>query len=340
MRYNPTERIGVNAVERIVLEDLKWIFREQPIVDVGIDALIEIVDEGNPTGQFIAAQIKSGKGNFHQTENSFTYYTSDIHYNYWTKSNLPIILVAYIPDDSSAYWVPILLEKFRRNKRQWRIDIPMKQKLNAHSENRLRSLLDHSNVIITNEIWTNEKTEELTVKAENISKSADLITEITNYLSSLRLSFETANVALNELITQGENIKSYQTEKVLNTISASIRTLTPEMEETIQEFSEVFAEGFEAFKELVNGCIEFNLNDVLQEILTQIIQYPETAEIAINQIKKLKETTDNFSKDNKKLKASTIILAEVLGLIGREIKVAKELTEKIIEAIQSGKLHT
>lgn len=45
-RYSATERIGVNAVERIVVSELGWIFREQPIMDMGIDAQIELVENG------------------------------------------------------------------------------------------------------------------------------------------------------------------------------------------------------------------------------------------------------------------------------------------------------
>jgi len=52
-RFTKTERIGVNAVERIVLDDLGWIFREQLIVDLGIDAHIELV-EHEPTGKLVA----------------------------------------------------------------------------------------------------------------------------------------------------------------------------------------------------------------------------------------------------------------------------------------------
>tara|TARA_R110002049_G_scaffold175107_1_gene342405 strand:- start:911 stop:1132 length:222 start_codon:yes stop_codon:yes gene_type:complete len=73
MRYNSTERIGVNATESIFIREFDWIFREQPIVDVGIDALIEQSENGNPTGKFIALQIKSGKGNFSVSNEKLTY---------------------------------------------------------------------------------------------------------------------------------------------------------------------------------------------------------------------------------------------------------------------------
>ena len=58
-RYNTTERLGINAVEQIILKELKWIFREQLIADMGIDAQIEVVCNGVPTGQLLALQIKN-----------------------------------------------------------------------------------------------------------------------------------------------------------------------------------------------------------------------------------------------------------------------------------------
>ena len=60
-RYTPTERIGINEVEKVIIKNIGWIFREQPIADVGIDAIIEQVENGEPTGKFIALQIKTGK---------------------------------------------------------------------------------------------------------------------------------------------------------------------------------------------------------------------------------------------------------------------------------------
>jgi hypothetical protein len=62
-RYTPTERMGINAVEAIVLR-LGWIFREQARPDFGIDALVEICEHGKPSGRLIALQIKSGESFF------------------------------------------------------------------------------------------------------------------------------------------------------------------------------------------------------------------------------------------------------------------------------------
>jgi hypothetical protein len=45
-----TERLGVNAVERIFMKELGWIFREQTVADWGIDAQVEVANESRPTG--------------------------------------------------------------------------------------------------------------------------------------------------------------------------------------------------------------------------------------------------------------------------------------------------
>lgn len=46
-RYSSTERTGVNKVESVFINKFKWIFREQPIVDLGIDAQVENHVTGN-----------------------------------------------------------------------------------------------------------------------------------------------------------------------------------------------------------------------------------------------------------------------------------------------------
>jgi hypothetical protein len=58
MSYDSIARIGVHGVGLIVQRELKWSFKEQPVDDWGIDALLEIV-EGTPTGQLLALQIEA-----------------------------------------------------------------------------------------------------------------------------------------------------------------------------------------------------------------------------------------------------------------------------------------
>ncbi len=138
-RYSATEQIGVHAVGSAVVDDLGWIFREQPIADMGIDAHIELV-EGEPTGKLIGVQIKTGRGNFKETKDAYTYYGSDVHLDYWSNHSLPVILVAHIPETKETLWVLVNQHTVTKTKKGWKIDIPKTTTFGAHS----RSDLEHA----------------------------------------------------------------------------------------------------------------------------------------------------------------------------------------------------
>ena len=124
-RYSPTERLGVNATENIFIKDFEWIFREQSIVDVGIDALIEESIKGNPTGKFIALQIKSGKGNFSISSEKLTYYISNIHFNYWLNFDIPVLLIAHLPESNKTFWIEISKSNIKKTKKRWKFHSEM-----------------------------------------------------------------------------------------------------------------------------------------------------------------------------------------------------------------------
>src|SRR6266851_225285 len=128
-RYNAIERTGINAVESVVVKDLKWIFREQPIADMGIDAHVELVQDGNPSGKLIGLQIKTGKGNFHETKDAYVYYGDDVHLDYWTNHSLPVILVGHIPETKETLWVQVNEGTVERTKKGWKVSLPKTAKL-------------------------------------------------------------------------------------------------------------------------------------------------------------------------------------------------------------------
>ncbi|GAO43730.1 DUF4365 domain-containing protein [Flavihumibacter petaseus] len=129
--FNPTERIGVNAVEAIFLKDFKWIFREQPISDMGIDAHVEIANEGIPTGQLISLQIKTGESHFQSNEDHLIYYGSSRHLEYWVNHSLPVILIAHLPNTNETFWELVTLKNVNFTKKAWKINIPRKQVLSS-----------------------------------------------------------------------------------------------------------------------------------------------------------------------------------------------------------------
>lgn len=141
-RYSPTERIGINAVECVVVRDLEWIFRDQPICDQGIDAHIEIVDSGKPTGKLIGVQVKSGNSHFRETESGYVYYGTLIHLEYWLSYSLPVILVGYLPEQDKVIWISITKDNVEYTPKKWKVTIPKENTLTKLSEKYLQQLVN------------------------------------------------------------------------------------------------------------------------------------------------------------------------------------------------------
>jgi hypothetical protein len=145
-RFSPTEQIGVTAVAHIVFKELKWIFREQPICDMGIDAQIELVVDEKPTGKLIGVQIKAGPSHFEETDDAYVFRGKLIHLDYWTNHSLPVILVAHFPKADETFWVHVDANKVRQAGKSWTIEIPKGNKLGAGSREVLTPMFDGSPV--------------------------------------------------------------------------------------------------------------------------------------------------------------------------------------------------
>jgi hypothetical protein len=145
-KFDPTERIGVNAVERIVTKEFKWIWRGQDVADFGIDGQIEVVDgNGHPTGQLLAVQVKSGPSYFKRGQEAVAFYVDDGHLKYWDQHTLPVILVLHNPEDEQTIWQWASLRAARSSGEGWRIDVPRIKVLNAASKAELQ-----------NEVWADD----------------------------------------------------------------------------------------------------------------------------------------------------------------------------------------
>jgi len=143
-RYSPTERTGINAIEQIILQEFNWIFREQPIADVGIDAHIERVDDGNPTGKLIALQIKTGSSHFTEKEEALVFYGKRTHLDYWIGHSLPVLLIAYLPESKEAFWALVNQETVALTGSAWKIEIPKKNTFDKGSLDKLWSVFEGS----------------------------------------------------------------------------------------------------------------------------------------------------------------------------------------------------
>ncbi|MBU8857767.1 MULTISPECIES: DUF4365 domain-containing protein [unclassified Micromonospora] len=127
-----TARLGVALVDQFVHEHLQWIFREQPVSDVGIDAIIEQRTAGRATGRLIGAQIKSGSSWFRErTPDGWVYRGIPEHLDYWLGYELPVLLVLVDVDNKVAYWGHIEAGQVDLTSNGWKIVIPDRQRLDA-----------------------------------------------------------------------------------------------------------------------------------------------------------------------------------------------------------------
>lgn len=143
-RFDPTEQIGVNEVQRICLNELGWIFREQPVIDMGIDAQIELVQEGNPTGKLVAVQIKTGPSHVRETDSAYVFRGRLTHLEYWTNHSLPVLLVLHLPETGATFWVDVHAERITRTGKSWTIEIPKANRFEAASMSTLSAVFDGS----------------------------------------------------------------------------------------------------------------------------------------------------------------------------------------------------
>jgi tetratricopeptide (TPR) repeat protein len=133
-----TEREGVNDVERIVLRELKWLFRDQPVLDYGIDAHVELVGtDDRVSGRLIGLQIKAGTSKFaSRNQTGWVFRDSSKHLSYWLGHTLPVVVVIVDPE-GNAYWEAVTTETVHETREGFRIQIRSDRPLNASAADRL-----------------------------------------------------------------------------------------------------------------------------------------------------------------------------------------------------------
>ena len=144
-RYTPTNDIGVALLKLCTTNELGWICREVAQPDVGIDATIEQVINGNPTDRYISVQLKTGEGNIYiDRDGNFIYYIDKTHYDYWLSSSIPVILAYCDPTKKVIYWELLKRRNIRRSRGEenYKIKILNTHTLNATSLEELNSIID------------------------------------------------------------------------------------------------------------------------------------------------------------------------------------------------------
>lgn len=114
---NSIERQGIGHCLKVAAKN-EWMFREQPVDDIGIDAHMEIVEGSGKPKQLLALQIKSGTSWFSEQKDNHVIFRdiNERQFNYWTTNSLPCIIVLFNPDNEVCIWQKLTKETIERTK--------------------------------------------------------------------------------------------------------------------------------------------------------------------------------------------------------------------------------
>ncbi|GGB77823.1 DUF4365 domain-containing protein [Henriciella pelagia] len=125
--------IGV-ALARFKTGKIGLIFREKPTQDHGIDAEIEIVKDGRPTGRLISVQIKCGDSYFREREEAhFIFRFSAQHHRYWSEHSLPVIGIIVDPWEEQCFWTLLTGNNAIAAGESFKVRVPFSQRIDASS---------------------------------------------------------------------------------------------------------------------------------------------------------------------------------------------------------------
>lgn len=340
MRDTNTERIGVYAIALLFTKELDWIFREQPIVDVGIDALIEQKVNDEPTGKFISAQIKTGKGNFHDSKNSLTLYVTKIHYNYWLNSNLPVIIIAHLPEIEKTTWEIANEETFQKTQTQWKIQIPKSKNLNKKSVEELNKIIsgnkqtDFEKQVLDGELQKNE--------IDQIKKDAGLfvncvksLNAISNLITKLGNETSEQRIKIDKFARQGLDEFDKRVKRTVKVYSMSMNSITYKLNSEIEDFAFYFAKSFSAKEKL--SILVYHIEQdyiTLQKLLDSLNQLKPNMEGSIESMKFLRNSVSGLPTKYAHLKKARLNFLEVSNQIINEFKLADKMNDTFIGTLK------
>lgn len=193
MDYSIIERKAVNRVEEMFL-NFKWYFREQPLLDYGVDAIVETSLNNRPSGKFIAVQIKGGSSHFYRTKEYLTFYFSETHCAYWisVNKNLPLFLIIYDNETDNLYWFNINNKSIISTKKGYKVEIPIQNILNLDSKTLLEEIIGKNKsasalpIALLEKSNNNNDKKDIEITISNI-KELLLNIKLKNYSKTIKL---------------------------------------------------------------------------------------------------------------------------------------------------------
>jgi hypothetical protein len=135
---------GRRLVEDIIRDGLRWIFREIPKDDLGIDGYVEVLREDRKSqGRLLAVQIKTGPSYLAEpNDDGFVYRGALKHLNYWTGHTLPVLILLCDPATRTCYWEQVATPNVTRTPKGWKITVPRSKTLGHDQKAEIEKLTE------------------------------------------------------------------------------------------------------------------------------------------------------------------------------------------------------
>jgi len=333
-RYSSKERIGVQRFALLVEEHSDWIFREQTIADVGVDAIIEQTINDDPNGALVACQIKSGNGNFkRKKDGTLVYYISNVHYEYWTNHDLPVMLIL-VDDNETIFWGFLNHNTIEETKTRFKTEIPKNQKLLPENINDIFERVLHNknprNLIVSSgeaDVLLDEMVDYITIAKDSLQS------RVNAQKASIKNLEKILNKA-NSIINSGNINAPKLIDNQLNRAATQYNVLAERLKSEVK----ISASSFASFSHTMRKCLADmkytkdkepmlnNLSMSLEDFNNALADNIEASQQQIDIFKILKS-------DNKKYKKAKEYNNTVTALYIKEIGIMRSMIKDIIELI-------
>ena len=329
-RYNKKERLGIYKVGAFITEYTDWVFREQPIVDVGFDGKIEETKKGDPKGVFIAIQIKSGDSNYYinKDKTHITYYMTKTHYNYWEKSILPVMLIL-VSNEFVFYWANVIQDNITKTREGWKITIPVNQTLTESNISNVFTEVVHSRFpqkLINNKL--NQRDIEVFIDRLNMMEvAAESLKIQTNSIKYYYKNIRKLQETYSEYSKEGVSKENKKFTMLYSRFALHTNIFGKRLDSEIHIFKETYITGLEVLVKyhppisLVKRQPAINVI-LIKEVIEEFLLYKKTLYTVNTVIKNLPEMND--------IKKSKIYAINVTLNLISEIKTTLELYNKLL----------
>ena len=171
--------------------------------------------------------------------------------------DIPILLIAHLPKTKKTYWIEITENNIRPTDKRWKIEIPIRNKLNAKAKPIITNFLTKRNTQFqTIKIFNGEDVDEdtlfdITEKVSCISDATESTIRTQQILMDLSNKTNEFTDRINGFTKNGESIRSHRVIATINAYAKHLNIFSKRLDSENQIFAETFATGIFAYEQVI-----------------------------------------------------------------------------------------